>query len=62
MNIHIIEDETVCANCKHYRGHFVRWAEYADGYYQTNCGHCVYPRIKHRHPGNEACYNFEKTI
>lgn len=53
--IWILEDEAVCANCIHYRKHYGKAGE---KYFPINAGHCVYPRIKDRKPGN-TCLHFE---
>ena len=51
------EDEEVCANCAHFHQH------YGEGPMGTllplNCGHCVYPRVKNRCPG-DTCDKYEK--
>ena len=53
--IGILEGEEVCANCKHY----VQPRYYFLGHYPAaNCGHCHYPRVKHRLPG-QTCRRFE---
>lgn len=59
MRIHIITDsEPVCTNCSHYYQHYVLMA---CGYYAPcNCGHCGYPRVKKRKPGQDGCEHFER--
>lgn len=44
-----------CKTCKHLRQHYVRRSR---GYAWTNCGHCVYPRLKLRRPDTTACDKF----
>lgn len=43
-----------CANCKYYLQHYIK-VGYT--YTVTDCGHCVYPRIKHRGM-NQTCKYF----
>lgn len=52
----INEKEEVCANCKHFVQHYTysRWK----GYGACNAGHCIYPRMKSRKPG-QTCEHFE---
>lgn len=45
----------VCADCIHFRQHYVL----VKGWYTpTNCGHCVFPRIKVRQSLSKACEAF----
>ncbi len=44
-----IVEQTVCGTCKHYRRHYVRYE--AGRFTSLHYGHCVYPRIKQRDPG-----------
>jgi hypothetical protein len=53
----ILESETVCANCSHWMGHYV-YIDRGNSYVPLSCGHCRYPRLKHRRPG-DTCVNFE---
>lgn len=52
--IHELED--VCANCKYFRQHYVK-EQFGYSFTACNAGHCVYPRIKDRSPG-DTCKNF----
>ena len=57
MSITIFDSEEVCANCKRYNQHYVY--DEIFGYIACNCGHCPYPRLKHRTPG-QTCEHFER--
>lgn len=46
----------VCQTCVHYRRHYVLDDQSC---IPVDCGHCTYPRIKHREPGCRACGNYE---
>ena len=49
-------NDPTCQDCKHFRQHYVH---IFDEYYHTiPCGHCVYPRLKHRRPDTLACVHF----
>lgn len=48
--------EPQCKDCKHFRQHYIRSGERFDW---AGCGHCVYPRLKHRRPNVLACVYFE---
>ena len=50
--------EEVCANCGHYRQHYIRDL-YGRAYVPCNSGHCVYPRCKERKPGQPGCEHFQ---
>ena len=52
------DDEMVCANCGHYCQHYTEIAIRC--FRPTNCGHCVYPRMKDRRPGHPACEHWEE--
>ena len=54
MDYKIFKEEEVCANCKHFYPHYG-----PRGAYVINCGHCCYPRLKHRKLNN-TCEYFEK--
>ena len=44
-----------CTQCVHYRRHYV----FICGHYgEAMCGHCTYPRLKHRTPDTPACAHF----
>ena len=45
----------ICKNCTHFRQHYTVDAEH---YSALNCGHCTWPRIKHRKPDSKACEHF----
>ena len=47
--------ETYCKDCTHFRQHYIRFGYRYD---VVSCGHCVYPRLKHRKPNNETCAHF----
>lgn len=55
MKIWISEREEICANCKHYVQHYTCLLE---RFTPCNAGHCVYPRLKARKPG-QTCERFE---
>lgn len=57
--IKITDDESTCANCEHYVQHYTS----IDGVHMTpcNCGHCVYPRVKSRKPG-DVCEKFSYKV
>ena len=47
--------EAYCKDCIHFRQHYIRFGYRYD---VVSCGHCVYPRLKHRKPNNDACSHF----
>ena len=47
----------MCKDCIHFRPHYVRRGR--NWYLRTACGHCVYPRLKHRKEETPACNNFK---
>lgn len=53
--VEISEREAVCINCKHFYQHYIFTAY--SGFSPCNAGHCDYPRIKGRKPG-DTCVNF----
>lgn len=57
MMFEIKENEEVCANCQYYRQHYVMGKSFVDGFTAVNHGHCTYPRVKDRRPG-ETCERF----
>lgn len=66
MILGIDEREEVCANCQHFIQHYVKPGRYEiiAGRYEIiacNAGHCTYPRLKDRKPG-ETCDKFEFKI
>ena len=63
IKINITDKEATCANCKHYVQHYVQHCMSIDSAYMMpcNCGHCVYPRVKSRKPG-DVCEKFSCRI
>jgi len=61
MTIVITHQEELCMNCKHFHQH------YRDAYNRNgeligvHCGHCVYPRVKHRKP-TDRCDKWESKF
>ena len=51
------EQKKVCRSCIHYRQHYILDSQRCS---RVCCGHCVYPRIKHRSPENRACDYFKQ--
>lgn len=47
-----------CINCAHFRQHYVYW--YENHYQPVPCGHCVYPRLKHRTPDTSVCVHYKE--
>ncbi len=45
-----------CQSCLHFRQHYILFD--ANWYSPAGCGHCVYPRLKHRPPQHPACVHF----
>ena len=58
MSEDILDTEDICANCKYYCQHFLLHHEFRNPYW-VNCGHCIFPRSKHRKPTCKACNHFE---
>ena len=60
--IHIQKTEQVCCNCKHYIQHYITVCfGHANEYMEVrpvNFGHCTFPRVKSRKPG-DSCGYFE---
>lgn len=56
MILGIDEREEVCANCQHFIQHYVKPGSQV--IVACNAGHCTYPRLKGRKPG-ETCDKFE---
>jgi len=61
MTTEILEIENVCANCKHYHQHYSSGPALPSPYW-VNCGHCVFPRLKHRKPNCKGCEHFEVRV
>lgn len=58
--IHIASGEVCCANCRHFRLHYVRLQDnLPEKYMPTAVGHCVYPRLKDRR-AYDRCGDFER--
>ncbi len=47
--------EITCETCHYFRRHYVHmgWR-----YQEISCGHCVYPRLKHRMANMSACVHY----
>ena len=48
-------EELNCKQCKYFHQHYTVNSHY---YSAVNCGHCVFPRIKHRSPLHTVCTHF----
>ena len=48
-----------CKDCKHFRQHYIHFCD--NRFDAIPCGHCVYPRLKHRRPDTLACVYFSKN-
>ena len=48
-------EEKICKQCEHFHQHYVIDKQTCIA---INCGHCVFPRIKHMRAGKEACKHF----
>ena len=46
-----------CATCIHFRRHYIHFDEFR--FTEVPCGHCVYPRLKHRKPDTPACVHYK---
>ena len=52
--------EKTCKLCKYYIQHYRKEKR---GHYDTvNCGHCKFPRLKHRNPSDIACYHYVEKL
>ena len=49
-----MEEKKYCENCEHFVQHYRRDKKRV---YPVHCGHCVYPRVKHRRP-DDGCGNW----
>ena len=49
-------EHPVCKNCVHFRQHYILDRQSCSA---VPCGHCSYPRLKHRHPEADACPFFQ---
>lgn len=45
-----------CKTCSYFRHHYHIDEEC---YMQIDCGHCIYPRLKHRKPNTKACSYYQ---
>ncbi len=52
----IYAGERVCCTCAHYYQHYRKGKK---GYFEVNCGHCVFPRLKGRRP-DQSCEHWEE--
>lgn len=58
--IRIMTEDVCCGNCEHFMQHYVWWENgIYSGYTATNCGHCMYPRMKDRR-AEQCCQHFSK--
>ena len=44
-----------CKTCEHFYQHY---SVDDQSYTVTNCGHCVFPRLKHRKPDQKCCEHY----
>ena len=51
--------KNTCVQCLHFRKHYVIVAGI---YLEAMCGHCVYPRLKHRDFDTPACSHFSLPV
>ena len=51
-------NDPTCKDCQHFRQHYIHFLQ--QRYDAVPCGHCVYPRLKHRHPDTPACVHFQQ--
>lgn len=67
MEITILSDEQVCANCRYYYPHYVKYSKTRylnmetdgkDMFHMIEYGHCCMPRIKNR-KATDTCSHFE---
>ena len=49
--------EKQCNECKYFHQHYILDSQRCA---TVHCGHCTYPRIKHRKPDAPACAYFER--
>ena len=47
----------VCKKCIHYIQHYTK---VQGSCFRVYCGHCIYPKVKHRLPYTKACKYFEE--
>lgn len=47
---------SVCKTCVHYRQHYILDEQRCT---PIACGHCVFPRLKHREPSTPACHRYQ---
>ncbi len=50
-------DDSKCGNCYYFRQHYVLFC--GTRFDPIPCGHCVYPRLKHRNPNTYACVHYK---
>ena len=51
-------EEPYCAQCVHYIPHYIKFGE--NLYDLIRCGHCIFPRKKHRDAYAKPCNHFQK--
>ena len=49
-------DTPICKNCTHYHQHYILDDQRCAA---VNCGHCTYPRLKHREQTHPGCTHFQ---
>jgi len=49
-------DDPQCKDCQYFRQHYVYFCGIR--YVTVPCGHCIFPRLKHRKPDTFACVYF----
>lgn len=54
----MMEEKKYCESCAHFVQHY-RWEN--ERAYPVGCGHCTYPRVKHRRPEDGCDKWTEKT-
>ena len=52
-------EEPYCAQCVHYIPHYIKFGE--NLYDLIRCGHCIFPRKKHRDAYAKPCNHFQKV-
>ena len=50
-------DKKQCKNCIHFYQHYILDEQRCTA---VNCGHCSYPRPKHRKPENRGCDHYQE--
>lgn len=52
----VLEEKRVCCDCKHFIQHYILYGY--SNIMTCGCGHCIYPRLKHKKPNQKACEHF----